>query len=150
MNSDDDNKMASAQQQFEAILASFSGDAEQRAQFIDWLRRRVPCQNGAAVKHSNLARKQLGRIAKRLRELSKKHFRAGHTIGERVNLQSEPAKMIYTWNGVLKSGNNLFVTEGGKLHPFITLTSRGTVFPESYLLLQSCMALELCPKNLCQ
>ncbi|KAI3420847.1 hypothetical protein GPALN_014466 [Globodera pallida] len=70
MNSDDDNKMASAQQQFEAILASFSGDAEQRAQFIDWLRRRVPCQNGAAVKHSNLARKQLGRIAKRLRELT--------------------------------------------------------------------------------
>uniref|UniRef100_A0A914HT34 Ubiquinol-cytochrome c chaperone domain-containing protein n=1 Tax=Globodera rostochiensis TaxID=31243 RepID=A0A914HT34_GLORO len=73
MNSDDyeNNKMASAQQQFEAILASFSDDAEQRAQFIDWLRHRVPCQNGAApVKQFNLARKQLGRIAKRLRELT--------------------------------------------------------------------------------
>ncbi|KAL3075170.1 hypothetical protein niasHS_013393 [Heterodera schachtii] len=85
---DADGKLEAAQQQFEAILASFSPTADgneqsqqQKEQFLRWVRHRLRRENGMPTKetlqhsdtrHSkNLSvRKQLGRIAKRLRELT--------------------------------------------------------------------------------
>uniref|UniRef100_A0A914GZA0 Mediator of RNA polymerase II transcription subunit 15 n=1 Tax=Globodera rostochiensis TaxID=31243 RepID=A0A914GZA0_GLORO len=53
----------------------------------------------------------------------KKQFGAGHTIGAGVDLRCTPGKIIYTWNGLLKSGNNLYSTASGRLHSCITLAN---------------------------
>uniref|UniRef100_A0A914GXR7 B30.2/SPRY domain-containing protein n=1 Tax=Globodera rostochiensis TaxID=31243 RepID=A0A914GXR7_GLORO len=53
----------------------------------------------------------------------KKQFGAGHTIGAGVDLRCTPEKIIYTWNGLLKSGNNLYSTASGRLHSCITLAN---------------------------
>ncbi|KAL3093626.1 hypothetical protein niasHT_026664 [Heterodera trifolii] len=86
---DADGKLEAAQQQFDAILASFSPTADgseqlqqqQKEQFLRWVRQRLRRENAMPTKETLTrsekrhltdlsVRKQLGRIAKRLRELT--------------------------------------------------------------------------------